>query len=706
MNPDASGDHESPLKRVTPKRVSVRTLTGVCHPSNKRAIDWSDRSGLIAYGSHGSVVIVDPITFQVVQTLDDHKSSVTRVAWTKTGCTAKHLADTLTLASADLSGKILIWNVKSGEVKARLHDATGGVPAAVVDMAWLDGRFQNSGHLLLALHSPNALVLWDTGSGVKMWKHTVKPEMAFYGLDLDPFNPNRIVLKSTNNNVFFINDFKPGKPPSGVVRSFQFSSDTKKYKTQQKLQKVRTKVLELVTMSENSATGSSSAPECVQVLFHKTSRNHLLMVFQRQVLIFDLDIEQIVGAIGLDKNSPAIVQAWSCSQRDVLFLLYENGCVSMRVRRKMYNACQTPSMSRSFSQMSVSKTPSGDPESFNFHDQNLFEIVYEQRGLSEPVRLCKNGRILGLAVNEMTEKTMAIFSSEGKLSFAEVLPSNNNPVTTDVPSLCIKDVVPGILDDKLSAGFKLHTYGVLTGLAASPFVVRMCPPLTVKNIEEYVPRLALGAGNGNVQIVDMATGKIEREFAIHTYPVKGIEWTGLYSILSCAHQTSSSSSVVRNELVHTEIRTGATVSLRSHRTEEPPIDMIRVSHLKQYFIVAFTSGPFELWDLHSLNLLRTMPKRFPPITALDWSPLHNLKHLKKKEREKQLEKESSPSEPNEPSPPLSSKLVAKEHFVFTDPEGQLYHFSVEGNSIKDGTKIAAESGLGKPFWPFNAIFAK
>ena len=33
-----------------------------------------------------------------------------------------------------------------------------------------------------------------------------------------------------------------------------------------------------------------------------------------------------------------------------------------------------------------------------------------------------------------------------------------------------------------------------------------------------------------------------------------------------------------------------------------------------------------------------------------------------------------------------TQLVAKEHFVFTDPEGQLYHFSVEGNTIRDGTK--------------------
>ena len=39
--------------------------------------------------------------------------------------------------------------------------------------------------------------------------------------------------------------------------------------------------------------------------------------------------------------------------------------------------------------------------------------------------------------------------------------------------------------------------------------------------------------------------------------------------------------LVRNELMHTDIRTGKSKSLRTHRAEEPPIDMVRVSHLKQ-----------------------------------------------------------------------------------------------------------------------------
>ena len=92
---------------------------------------------------------------------------------------------------------------------------------------------------------------------------------------------------------------------------------------------------------------------------------------------------------------------------------------------------------------------------------------------------------------------------------------------------------------------------------------------------------------------------------------------------------------MRNELNHTDIRTGHSIALRSNRSEEPPIDMIRVSHLKQYFIVSFRGAPFELWDLKNLSLLRTMPKKFPPITALEWSPLHNLKSLKRKKEEKE-----------------------------------------------------------------------
>lgn len=36
---------------------------------------------------------------------------------------------------------------------------------------------------------------------------------------------------------------------------------------------------------------------------------------------------------------------------------------------------------------------------------------------------------------------------------------------------------------------------------------------------------------------------------------------------------------------------------------------------------------------------------------------------------------------------LSQSISAREHFVFTDTDGQVYHLTVEGNSVKDGARI-------------------
>ena len=86
-------------------------------------MDWS-RNGLLAYASHGVIVIVDCSTLTQIQTLDrDHKTSVTRLKWSK-AWSKRHVAHEMMLASADASGRILIWNVKSGEVKTQLTEGT------------------------------------------------------------------------------------------------------------------------------------------------------------------------------------------------------------------------------------------------------------------------------------------------------------------------------------------------------------------------------------------------------------------------------------------------------------------------------------------------------------------------------------------------------------------------------------------------------
>ena len=244
MSSDPTGSEAAPLvggnisasvsnvnsNQLIPPRITPRCVTGACHPANRRSMDWSESCGLVAYGSYGAIVVLDMVSLQVVQCLDnEHRSSVVKVAWTKTSCISKHLADRMTLASSETSGKILVWNVKSGEVKARLEDAevtAGPVPF----LAWMDGRIENTGHLLLALHPPYSIILWDTSSGTKVWKKSY--DSAILGFDLDPFDANGLALRCSDS-IILVRDFKPaskgGSPPNGQGRKLYLSGDASSF---------------------------------------------------------------------------------------------------------------------------------------------------------------------------------------------------------------------------------------------------------------------------------------------------------------------------------------------------------------------------------------------------------------------------------------------------------------------------------------------
>ena len=198
-------------------------------------------------------------------------------------------------------------------------------------------------------------------------------------------------------------------------------------------------------------------------------------------------------------------------------------------------------------------------------------------------------------------------------------------------------------------------------------------------------------------------------------PVAGLEWTSsspALSLLSHAHTpvTGSQAGLVRNELVHVNILTGKVSGVKPRhsqepvfvcqvtqiRTEqqgkeagEPRITLVRVSHLRRFFVVAFAQGPFELWDLAKLCVLRTMPRKFPLITALEWSPVTSQKARKSGSLSPAGGEAAAAGTRSSPAADR-----AREYVVMTDAECQLYHFTVEGSTIKDGTKIPAETGLG------------
>ncbi|XDV50891.1 hypothetical protein PO909_019879, partial [Leuciscus waleckii] len=414
-----------------------------------------------------------------------------------------------------------------------------------------------------------------------------------------------------------------------------------------------------------------------------------------------------------------------CAQRDALYCLHENGCVTLRVCR-----CTTPSPNESVA----------DPE------QNVQELVYDLRSQCDAIRVTKTVRPYRVVICPVNENSAALVVSDGRVMLWELkahasksssnlssgLPPLYSPVNfcgtplrpnqKCIPDLSLNTMIghslisgvdsPRPLADQQEVHLKFLLTGLLSGLPLPPFSLRMCPPLTTKNINHYQPLLAVGTSNGSVLVYNLTSGLLHKELSVHSCEVRGIEWVSLTSFLSFATSVPNNLGLVRNELQHVDLRTGRCFAFRGERgNDEPAIEMIKVSHLKQYLVVVFRDKPLELWDVRTGTLLREMAKNFPTVTALEWSPSHNLKSLKKKQlaareamaRQTTLaDAEQSSVESSvismlqdaESKSEMGQGISAREHFVFTDTDGQVYHITVEGNSVKDGARIPPDGSMG------------
>ena len=48
--------------------------------------------------------------------------------------------------------------------------------------------------------------------------------------------------------------------------------------------------------------------ECLQLTFHQACRHHLVLLYPREVLVLDLDINQTVGIIPMERTGSPFVQ--------------------------------------------------------------------------------------------------------------------------------------------------------------------------------------------------------------------------------------------------------------------------------------------------------------------------------------------------------------------------------------------------------------
>ncbi|KAA8590075.1 hypothetical protein FQN60_014009 [Etheostoma spectabile] len=664
-------------------KLAARTLTGTLNLQNKTAVDWGWQ-GLIAQGCHSSILIIDPKTSQTIQVLERHKANVV---------------------------KIIVWDVVSGTVHCEIQEHS----KPIQDMEWLWN--QDASHdLLLAIHPPNYIVLWNGDTGTKLWKKSYAENILSFSFD--PFDPSNMALL-TSEGIVFITDFSHSKPPGSAGKKVYIASPhaspahtkpapaTAPVPTGAK--KALNKVKVLIT-NEKPTAEAVTLNDCLQLSYLPSKRNHMLLLYPREILILDLELSQTVGVVAIERSGVPFIQVIPCAQRDALYCLHENGCITLRV----------------------------------YPEQNVYELMYDLRSQCDAIRVTKTVRPYRMVICPVNENSAALMVSDGRAMLWELKahaskavgnPSSGlSPLYTPL-SFCGSPLGPNqkriqdlslnsMIGQTLMAGeapppssnqqdiqLKFLLTGLLSGLPLPPFALRMCPPLTTKNINHYQPLLAVGTSNGSVLVFNLTSGLLHKDLSVHSCEVRGIEWVSLTSFLSFATSAPNNMGLVRNELQHVNLPTGRCFAFRGERgNDEPPIEMIKVSHLKQYLVVVFRDKPLELWDTRTGTLLREMAKNFPTVTALEWSPSHNLKSLKKKQmaareaiaRQTVSDAEQTSVESSvisllqdaESKSETSQAISAREHFVFTDTDGQVYHITVEGNTVKDGARIPPDGSMG------------
>uniref|UniRef100_A0A8C5HBB2 WD repeat-containing protein 11 n=1 Tax=Gouania willdenowi TaxID=441366 RepID=A0A8C5HBB2_GOUWI len=705
-------------------KLAARTLTGTLSLQNKTAVDWGWQ-GLIAQGCHSSILIIDPKTAQTIQVLEKHKANVVKVKWSRENYYHNISSPyCLRLASGDASGKIIVWDVVSGTAHCEIQEHS----KPIQDLEWLWNQ-DASRDLLLAVHPPNYIVLWNGDTGTKLWKKSYAENILSFSFD--PFDPSNMALL-TSEGIVFITDFTHSKPPGSAGKKVYIASPhaspahTKPAPTAALAptgaKKALNKVKVLIT-NEKPTAEAVTLNDCLQLSYLPSKRNHMLLLYPREILILDLELSQTVGVVAIERSGVPFTQVIPCAQRDALYCLHENGCITLRVCRS-----------------TAAPEEAADPE------QAAQELVYDLRSQCDAIRVTKTVRPYRMVICPVNENNAALMVSDGRvmlwelkshpiiLSLSSLFSSGLSPLYSPV-SFCgaplgpnqkkIQDLsLNSMIGQTLTAGeapppntspqevqLKFLLTGLLSGLPLPPFAIRMCPPLTTKNINHYQPLLASGTSNGSVLVYNLTSGLLHKELSVHSCEVRGIEWVSLTSFLSFATSSPNNMGLVRNELQYVDLPTGRCFAFRGERgNDEPPIEMIKVSHLKQYLVVVFRDKPLELWDIRTGTLLREMAKNFPTVTALEWSPSHNLKSLKKKQmaaREAMARQTVSDAEQSsvessvisllqdaESKSETSQAISAREHFVFTDTDGQVYHITVEGNTVKDGARIPPDGSMG------------
>ncbi|KAF1768528.1 hypothetical protein GCK72_000340 [Caenorhabditis remanei] len=542
------------------------TVPGCLHPSNGRnAIDWND-GGLIAYGSHNVIFIVDVLRYKRIQSIEHHQSAINIVRWSPARSPfADSTKNQPIVASADIGGHISISNALSAtQINQFSHPNT-----SVLQMFWYPWK-DISRDFLLVLHSSSTVVLWNTVTGEKVWNHTYS-HVPLFDFSVDPFSLRNVIFSSSGNKVLVCSDIALSEPASSG-HLFQIASE------------------------DTSSTNSN----IYLITYHKAYRNTVFIAINSSLYVVNPELMCCLSRVPIESN---IVNWMPSSRRDALFAVHSNGATTFRVTK--FEPTEEKKPNASFTMDKICQTECVRP----MNNQRIVAASLCPTTQSTVSVLYQNGK---LAFWQLSNGRVPLLY---RASFIEaLLEFNENLTTSPIGELSLHQLSQmGSLSSGVTC-VRMRPMDELTKVENDPFANTALGTLHLA---------AVGTNSGTVHLVDVFTSQIYRDFSVQPSLVKCLEWGGVYSLVTAGYNHSlSASQIVRNDVFITDIRTGLARRIRPE-TDESPITIIRVSYYHCYLAIAFQREPLEIWDLKGLRMLRKMSRSCPLIIDMAWSNKHH-----------------------------------------------------------------------------------
>eukprot|EP00002_Diphylleia_rotans_P020052 TRINITY_DN3886_c0_g1_i4.p1 TRINITY_DN3886_c0_g1~~TRINITY_DN3886_c0_g1_i4.p1 ORF type:complete len:1239 (+),score=189.29 TRINITY_DN3886_c0_g1_i4:1280-4996(+) len=564
-----------------------KVIPGPPLPPNTEAIDWGPH-GCVAYGTGSIVTVLDPQSGRIIQTLEGHRGCVTKVKWAYSSMTSlpHGLNFVWKLASGDSTGMVIVWDVKDGKpVMVQQENPT--YQKQILQLHWHPEWHS----YLMCLQYPSVMTVWNVRKNEKVWRCEIGD--GCFDFEINPFDTTSMALAAEGGWVYFAKNFSKTSAPSSIERKYKVQSSlgqsqtpsddpSRKSGNRPSMKHLVSKVGELAISSTGSSTKdipqvstrTKSKTDLMQLKYSPHFKDIIYMVLSREVLIFDLRIQQAIGNIVLDRARGMFTFILTCpTLSEFIFFLHDDGLISAwRTRNK--NSFQYDYITSS-DYYKVGK-----------------QVLPKSATLGMPP-------MIGISSSPFSETSFALLSNDGRIhivKFSEFTPDLSRYTDHKSEPFDTASLFDG---RRASEKAQRHVPFKFSLVTSAQSLISPTSCIQVHLSTSSRPSLmAVGSRFGSLQIVNLVSNEVEFEYEITNNRIRQVVWISPYKILLYAY--SESDRQYHNMVWIVDIRNGRKQAIRpTTALESSHISLIKVSYTKQYALIYLKDKPLEIWNIQT-----------------------------------------------------------------------------------------------------------